>query len=103
MLYSVETPDHRFRYYEGPGTFPPSGAYRTPRGNPINGLFPPNQFLPLLPGGSKVVGDGEDARGILCVMPTGLFGEVPEPVKKWGPPLALGVFAGWLTRKWWRK
>ena len=104
MIYSVEKPDHSgFKYYEGNGAFPPIGAFRTPRGTPINGLFPPAQYLPLLPSGVKPAGEGKEARGIVSVLPAGVLEGLPEPVKRWGPPLIVGVILGRLWQAWRKK
>ena len=100
MIYSVQKPDKTFAYYEGDGTFPPIGQFRRPRGEPIHGLFPPSQYLPLLPSGTRAVGEGIEARGILSVMPMGLVEGLPEPVKRWAPPLALGFLFGFMVRSW---
>lgn len=100
MIYSVAKPDYTYRYFEGPGTFPPTGVFRAPRGNPINDLFPPRRFLPILPAGSVEIGEGPEARGVLAVLPTGVIEGLPDPVKKLGGKLAW-VGVGWLAKKWW--
>lgn len=100
MIYSVEKPDHSFTYYEGAGTFPPIGAFRAPRGTPINGLFPPSQYLPVLPSGTRMVGEGAEARGVVAVPPAGALEGVPESVKRWAPPLLLGIILGRLWKTW---
>lgn len=101
MIYSVST-GNQFTMYEAPGEFPPTGQFRKPRGQPIQGLFPPSQYLPLVPGGSVVLGTGPSAQGVLAVMPTGLIEGLPEPVKRWGVG-ALLVGVGWWLRSLWRK
>jgi hypothetical protein len=101
VIYSVHS-SGSYRYFEGPGEFPPTGQFRTPRGKPINGLFPPNQYLPLLPSGVTEVGQGAEARGILAVFPEGVLEGLPDAVKTWAPPVMVGLFAGWLSRRFWK-
>lgn len=101
MIYSVEKPDHSgFAYYQGEGTFPPIGQFRKPRGTPIHGLFPPSQYLPVLPAGVQLVGEGQEARGIVSVMPAGVLEGLPEPVKRWAPPLIVGIILGRIWQAW---
>lgn len=104
MIYSVEKPAHDgYKYYEGEGTFPPIGGFRKPRGEPIHGLFPPSQYLPVLPSGARFVGEGDEAKGVVSVMPAGLMGEVPESVKRWAPPLIVGIILGRIWNVWRKK
>ena len=100
MIYSVARPDLTYRYFEGPGTFPPVGAFRKPRGRPINDLFPPRRFLPILPAGSVENGGGPEPRGILAVLPTGVIEGLPEPVKTVGKKLIYAGI-GWALKSWW--
>lgn len=100
MIYSVAKPDLQYRYFEGPGTFPPVGAFRSPRGKPINDLFPPRRFLPILPANCVETGSGPEARGIMAVLPTGLIEGLPDDVKKVGKKL-MWTAAGWALKTWW--
>jgi len=102
MIYTVEQPDKSYLKYSAPGVFPPTGQFRVPHGKPIKGMFPPSQYLPLLPNDAVPLGAVDVPEGVLAVMPGTIFEGLPEPVKKWGPAVALGVLAGWLTRKFWR-
>lgn len=102
MIFSVQTPDYRFRYFEAPGSTPETGSFRAPRGQAINGVFPPQQFLPILPAGAVEVGSGDNAQGIIAALPKGVLEGLPEPVK------AVGKFAawtalGWFLRSLWRR
>ena len=99
MIYSVANPDYTYRYFTVPGTFSPSGHFTAPRGRPINGLYPRNQYLPLLPAGAAEVGRGENPAGVLAVFPVGLMEGIPEPVKRWVPPITFGLLVGWFGRK----
>lgn len=102
MIYSVPTRDNTYRYFEGPGEFPPTGAFRKPRGSPIAGLFPPQRFLPLLPSGCVEVGAGPEGRGVLAAVPQGFFEGLPAPVKDLGRGLAWTLL-GWGLKTLWKK
>lgn len=103
MIYSIQKPDFSYQYFDGQGDFPPTGQFRRPRGQPINGLFPPAQYLPTLPSGTVPVGEGKEARGVVAVHPTSMMAGLPEPVKRWAPPVLLGVLIGYLVRGWRKK
>ncbi len=101
MIYSVPKPDWSgYTYYEGPGSFPPVGEWRKPRGSPINGMWPSTAFLPILPSGATKTGEeGTQAQGIIAVLPQGILEGLPEPVKAAGKS-ALWFGAGWMLKRW---
>ncbi len=95
MIYSVREPNGTYTYVEAPGTFPATGRNRQPRGRPINGMFPPSQIAVPLPAGGRVIGSGEQARGIIAVRSGALAG-LPEPIVKWGVRTIVGAAVSWL-------
>ncbi len=101
MIYSVPTERCTYIYCEGSGSFPATGRFREPVGDPIKGMYPPEAFAASLPSGTRAVGEGKLARGIMAVKRS-LLGEIPAPVKQLFWDASIGIFVGWLTRRWFR-
>lgn len=100
MIYSVSS-GKGYAYFEGPGSFPATGRYRAPRGVPTKGMFTPEQFSVVLPPGSRQVGAGEMAKGIIAVRNTALggFTESVSAAAPWGFAGLVGLVIGWLAGK----
>lgn len=100
MIYSVTNPSGGFTYYEGVGSFPATARYMPPRGRPTRGMWTINQALPLVPRGARMVGQGEDARGLPAAQqPGSALGEW-SPAKKTGAGAVGAFMLGWLFSYW---
>lgn len=104
MIYSVfDAKAKKYDYFEGPGRINSVAHFRKPQGAPVAGTFLPSALAVTLPSGTKRVGEGPNAKGVIAKrggLVAGLLTSETAPSAAWaGVFLGLGFFAARFFRE----